>query len=343
MSNVTYWALASRHDAWCIKSMSTGMTIGGLLTTALAVVQNAGSAPRFSVEVFIVVAAVLQLGGLLSFIPIWRVSVQETKDSSSSDSSSGNQHSEVAAADEATPLLGAGNGEDKSKSLAAGGGGGGGEGNFIMGSEMINVASAEEKDIEQQQQQQPSPTLSSSPPPLTATQLDRWENVLLAVAFLVYGMTYVVPSLLPYLARYYKPESISDDIYRWMLVLQQAGDVLGRLSTMLPYTPSTVVLSTALSIVTYLFIVFVLGTIYRQSLPQWMPGYCGFVMPCLCLLYYFTRGYLTTSIYVWVKLHYSPDRAEKLSSNLGFCGQIGALTGTLAMFIAVSVLDVFGV
>lgn len=77
MSNVTYWAMASRHNVWCIKAMSTGMTFGGLVTTALAVIQNAGTNPRFRVEWFLVIAAVLQAGGLLSFIPILRRSVHE--------------------------------------------------------------------------------------------------------------------------------------------------------------------------------------------------------------------------------------------------------------------------
>jgi len=47
------------------------------LVAALAVIQNAGTDPRFRVEWFLVIAAVLQAGGLLSFIPILRRSVHE--------------------------------------------------------------------------------------------------------------------------------------------------------------------------------------------------------------------------------------------------------------------------
>lgn len=168
------------------------------------------------------------------------------------------------------------------------------------------------------------------------------SSVLVAVCFAVYGMTYTLPSMLPYLPRYFTPKHVSDTLYLWMLVLQSTGDVLGRLCTMLPYQPSLTVLVAAMSIIVFMFVVFTLGTIYRRSLPVWMPMYNGFVLPCCCLVYYFTRGYLVTSVYVWVKLNYDGRSAEKLSSNLGFAGQLGALLGTMIMFVVVTVLDLFG-
>ena len=39
IANVTYWALASRYDVHCIKAVSIGMTVGGLVTQAIAVGQ----------------------------------------------------------------------------------------------------------------------------------------------------------------------------------------------------------------------------------------------------------------------------------------------------------------
>jgi len=168
------------------------------------------------------------------------------------------------------------------------------------------------------------------------------SHALIAVCFAIYGMTYVLPSMLPYLPRYFTPKHVSDTIYLWMLVFQSSGDVLGRVCTMFPYQPSLTVLVAAMATVVFMFVVFTLGTIYRVSLPLWMPGYNGFVLPCCCLVYYFMRGYLITSIYVWVKLNYDAASAEKLSSNLGFAGQIGALIGTMIMFVVVSILDLFG-
>lgn len=67
MSNVTYWCLAVRYEgAHATKALSIGMTIGGLLSSLLAVAQNAGCNPRFSTDWFFLLVAVGQVLCLLA-------------------------------------------------------------------------------------------------------------------------------------------------------------------------------------------------------------------------------------------------------------------------------------
>ena len=73
IANVTYWALASRYDVHCIKAVSTGMTVGGLLTQAIAVGQDAGATPRFSVRWYFVAVAALQMVLVSVMLPISRM------------------------------------------------------------------------------------------------------------------------------------------------------------------------------------------------------------------------------------------------------------------------------
>ena len=49
--------------------------------------------------------------------------------------------------------------------------------------------------------------------------------------------------------------------------------------------------------------------------------------------YYFLRGFCVTSSYVWVKVHMPQKDAERLSSNLGMLGQVGALLGNVVMVV----------
>eukprot|EP01052_Picozoa_sp_SAG31_P030677 SAG31_NODE_3167_length_4584_cov_7.199110_4_plen_312_part_00 len=67
MSNVTYWCLAVRYEGThATKATSIGMTLGGLLSSLLAVAQNAGRNPRFSTESFLVLVATGQVVCLLA-------------------------------------------------------------------------------------------------------------------------------------------------------------------------------------------------------------------------------------------------------------------------------------
>jgi len=116
------------------------------------------------------------------------------------------------------------------------------------------------------------------------------------------------------------------------IVLQSVGDISGRIFTAF-YTPkhkSTLI--TLSMVVTFLFTVLVAGTVVDKSLSHMLPNEWGYSIPVVILFYYFLRGYTVTSIYVWVKVNMLQSDAERLSSNLGLCGQLGALLGNMAMF-----------
>jgi hypothetical protein len=124
-----------------------------------------------------------------------------------------------------------------------------------------------------------------------------------------------------------------DGIYRWALVCQQVGDVSGRISTAFG-TPTQ--LSTLIglgSAACSIFLLFCVMTAMSASVPIWLPGEYGYVIPALLLVYYFLRGFCVTSSYVWVKVNMSQRDAERLSSNLGMLGQLGALSGNVIMVI----------
>eukprot|EP00438_Fugacium_kawagutii_P032728 Skav229148 [mRNA] locus=scaffold1875:253429:260764:+ [translate_table: standard] len=73
MSSVTYWAHVAQRPASCVRAMSVGMTLGGLLATGFATLQLGGrkqGQPRFSAEIFFLLAAVMQAGQAAMFV--WR-------------------------------------------------------------------------------------------------------------------------------------------------------------------------------------------------------------------------------------------------------------------------------
>eukprot|EP00435_Cladocopium_sp_Y103_P069253 s621_g33.t1 len=73
MSSVTYWAAVAQRPASCVRAMSVGMTLGGLLATGFAALQLGGRKqgnPRFSPEIFFLLAAVMQAGQGAMFV--WR-------------------------------------------------------------------------------------------------------------------------------------------------------------------------------------------------------------------------------------------------------------------------------
>lgn len=129
--------------------------------------------------------------------------------------------------------------------------------------------------------------------------------------------------------------ALKDSVYLWMNVLQNVGDVGGRMSTGV-YTPNNFGSLVILCVVAVgLFFTFILATIWRSQIPIWLPGNAAYLLPFLCLVYYFVRGFLVTSTYVWVKRNFAKHEAEKLSSNLGFLGQLGALLSNGVMFVVV--------
>lgn len=381
LSNVTFWALTSHFETRCIKALSTGMTFGGLIATGLALAQNAGRNPRFSVMTFMLIAGAIQVLVVGAFVPIMRLrrSHQQQQHAAASAATSatlgtGDKGKAPGSASPARPKrYSIAKGATRNYILRDGDEQGEEEGRTAMGASsdeadprqpLLPPASKSPSKAQLQGGGDTGPArygsvndsgIDESPPssPYPYASLEReptaWDRVfsatnsLLYMSFLLYAMTYTIPSLMPFLADAYKAnESLDSSIYLWMLVLQNVGDVVGRLATALPWQPQLRHLSALFAICTAFFALFLLATLQRDHVLHALPGKSGYVLAVACLVYYFCRGYLITSMYVFAKTHMPPKQAEGLSANLGFLGQIGALVANIIMFVIVNICGLLG-
>eukprot|EP00928_Gymnodinium_smaydae_P037812 TRINITY_DN26200_c0_g1_i2.p1 TRINITY_DN26200_c0_g1~~TRINITY_DN26200_c0_g1_i2.p1 ORF type:complete len:419 (+),score=82.08 TRINITY_DN26200_c0_g1_i2:69-1259(+) len=166
LSSVTYWAAVADRPASCVRSMSVGTTLGGLLAMGFSALQLAGceqGKARFSPTTFFLVAATVQaLQGLAFLLRSRTVS----------------QHRPAS---------------------------------FATGQAASAACEARAQ---------------SPPPPMPSA-----AKFLIAGLFFVYAVTYTMPSLQPYMAGGYSSKTERQQLLLWMLILQNAGDVIGRLAT----------------------------------------------------------------------------------------------------------------
>ena len=111
-----------------------------------------------------------------------------------------------------------------------------------------------------------------------------------------------------------------------------------------------------------------------------LPGELGYIFPGLFLFYYYIRGFVVTLLYIRVKqdmvrrqcsavmsaatqstnpqalqgqnrdgevlteeqARSRQEKLEELSSNMGLCGQVGAMLANLVLFFLTNVIDVIG-
>ena len=214
------------------------------------------------------------------------------------------------------------------------------------------------------------------------------------LCFLIYGMTYALPSMMPFIllgydkpahdlippengthhgstvdlpyAELYEPRyfmmrdgsfshlsepvlsnttavpddsSMQSSIYKWAMVLQSVGDVLGRICTAV-YTPDQVDTLVTMSFTAFLlFGTLATAAAFHHDVPTLLPGDNGYAISVCVFFYYFLRGYTVTSMYVWVKTNLKQQDAERLSENLGLCGQIGALLANGVMLLLTTPLS----
>lgn len=383
MSNVTYWAFASRYPVYCTKAMSTGMTFGGLLGSAIILGQNAGCDPYFSTEYYFLAGVGIQLVMLVGTLPILNFQEQHSNTSkpepklNTRSRRRSNRRSRSASFDpELSPLL-----ERSNVS--------------------VNASTVDEKMVQK--------ITHATPAYVDANGL-----ILCILCFSVYGCTYALAPMMPYVLKGYespsfisgnttsmpnlqnevkyvsapqqtsapweKPVSLMpyserggirdpvwlfnssygtqemsnkkgsyltdsnhgcntstssshDLLYRWVIVSQQVGDISGRVSTAFGTPKELKSLLGLGGAAISLFTLFCIGTAYSNDVPRWLPGNYGYVIPVLLLFYYFLRGFCVTSSYVWVKMNMTQRDAEKLSSNLGMMGQLGALSGNILMVL----------
>lgn len=349
MSNVTYWAFATRYPTHCTKALSTGMTFGGLVLSCIILAQDAGAHPRFSATVYFLIAASLQIMMLVATLPFMFGKSKASLEGARK-------------APELEPLL-----EEDEDDLDSGM-----DTPLSYGTGSINAL--------------PSVSPTKQPPWINGTGL-LFCVLCFLIYGMTYALPSMMPFVLLgydkpahelnppqngthhgttadysygelYEPRYFmlmdggggagsqlsKPvlsnttvvpddSSMQSSIYKWAMVLQSVGDVLGRVCTAV-YTPDQVE-----TLVTMAFTAFLLfGTMttaaaFHHDVATLLPGDNGYAISVCAFFYYFLRGYTVTSMYVWVKINLKQEDAERLSENLGLCGQIGALLANGVMLL----------
>eukprot|EP00930_Biecheleria_cincta_P055174 TRINITY_DN41525_c0_g1_i1.p1 TRINITY_DN41525_c0_g1~~TRINITY_DN41525_c0_g1_i1.p1 ORF type:complete len:425 (-),score=50.02 TRINITY_DN41525_c0_g1_i1:332-1606(-) len=270
MSSVTYWAAAAQRPDNCVRAMSVGMTLGGLLASGFSALQLAGRQrgdARFTPFAYFLAAAAMQaLQGSVFLARVWNRPQTEAP-----AAEQGEEGREVGAAKASLPMI--------AKLLSAG-------------------------------------------------------------CFLVYAATYTMPTLQPFMAAGYSSETERQQLLLLMLILQNAGDVCGRLATVL-VTGSPLVVMVWFTLLTASFCVAIFTATEHDLIANWISYPTAVILlPAVCTVYYFSRGLLVTTFYLFAKRKLgSKDLVQRASVNMGFLGQMGALLANAVAFTVVSILS----
>eukprot|EP00913_Durusdinium_trenchii_P027889 g26149.t2 len=255
-----------RHATEDRARLGVGMTLGGLLATGFAATQLGGCEqgdPRFSPEIFFLLAAATQAGQGAMFV--WRSCSTFGQNGVAAPQTAGD---EQACASEKGPM-------------------------------------------------------------------PRVAKVLMAGCFVVYATTYTMPTLMPFMAGHFTNSTESQQLLLWMQVLQNAGDVLGRLATAL-VRENRLVLTIWMVLLVASFLVSVLTSV--QDVSKWFQyQFAILAMPLTCGLFYFSRGLLVTTFYLYARGIGPKEQVQEITENMGFCGQMGALIANFAAFVLVSI------
>jgi len=150
-----------------------------------------------------------------------------------------------------------------------------------------------------------------------------------ASTFALRGITYLMPTLMPYVAGAYPP--LRQQLLFWMLLGQQVGETAGRGMTPSPRAAAVVVAAAA-----FVFAFFVAGALSPPALAELLPSdLARALVPALGTFYFLAYGMLETALFRWIR-DLSNDRqvVEDLSAAVGFLGQLGSLTSTFTVFLA---------
>lgn len=293
MSNVTYWAVVADRPAACTRSMSVGMTLGGLLATGLSALQMAGRStkhPRFSPAAYFAIAAAVQTVQVVAFAGQVQLIVRRLPQ----------------AGPAAEPLAASSAGEAVEAAETP------------PGREVVLRPRNGKCEL----------------PPLA--------KLYFGSCFLIYGATYAMPTLQPFIAAAYGSATQRQQLLLAMLVFQNAGDVLGRALTCLMRGSAVALISWA-CVLTATFILAALASCCQHEMAKLIVyGTALLLAPALCGAYYFSRGLLVTSLYLKAREIGDSKVVTKVSSDMGFWGQMGALGANVVTFLLVSVFHRLG-
>lgn len=333
LSNVTYWALATRYPGThCTKAMGLGMTFSGAVSAWAAMAQNAGSNPHFSAKIFMLGVAAVQAMFMIAFVFILQRELPSgAEDCEAPAPVKPVQQPPPRKEEPLTPRFG------------------------MTGRSASRVGLGSSLNLNR------SDSLSLEAPPLESLEHPKskpvgvpvvGQQIILAVMFAVYALTYSLGSLGPYMVQHYSLTENSTstnctscdrgDLLRYINLASQTGDVAGSgLAAFIPWVPSFLALSIQTLIVlgiSGLFIAASLPAVSAQA-PSILPGYWAYMFPLAFFVYYVTRRYLVTVMYVRVKLDMERKDSENFSGNMGLAGQVGAMLANLGLFFVINVFQ----
>jgi len=158
--------------------------------------------------------------------------------------------------------------------------------------------------------------------------IQRSRAAFCSLNFLVRGVTYLMPTLMPYVAGAY-PE-LRMQLLFWMLLGQQLGETAGRA---LEPSPCGAAALGGLAVLD--FSAFVVVACCPPVLSSWLPqAYAQLLIPAACTFYFLSYGMIETAIFKWIRgLSKRSLEVEDLSAMTGSCGQMGSLASTLLVFL----------
>lgn len=360
LSNVTYWALAVRYEGThCTKAMSIGMTVGGLIVSWMATAaQKAGNSPRFPVSTFMLAVAGVQFVFLCSLCFVL-----------GRGAGSGSGQPQPAPSTLGAPS----HGEDKAGREGDGSttpvsvlrartasrvAFGASSGTLHISGSSSSSASAGAA-VQQRDTQLTSPLLLVPPDDAAADKMGKTatataplpppppnalgsgaQHVVLAVMFVVYALTYSLPSLGAVMVQAYSKQQ-RGALLSLMNSFQQAGDVLGRTATAVPWVPERCPLLVMILTLLLLSVGFIAAAATSHDVPKVLTGDWQYLLPSLYFVYFFLRGYVVTVLYIWVKTRMQRAEAEHFTGTMGNSGQAGAFFANILLFLLVQFGDFF--
>lgn len=325
MSNYTYWALMISYPPECTKALSIGTSLGGVFTTALAALQMAGreaNHPRFGVRAFFIMMAMLQ--GVW-----WSVAWQRLRGRTATKEAARSCSSAMD-----SPLLCACSESDRPSC------------NCVVRTRTIpvsRISSAVNGD-------RIGVVAACVSVPRTGWQETKgWQRlgqspavVLLYIcSLLLHAAAFTMPALMPYLAAAYDEQTTRQQILLWILTTQQFGDTFGRF--LIAFENLDLLANAATVYFVVVFVASLAAAIRPELLAAALSGaQACVVLPALTFGLYASYGVLHTQMFLSARTsarkdgEASDEMAERISSNIGFYGQLGSLLANLLAFLIVN-------
>eukprot|EP00927_Polykrikos_kofoidii_P014856 TRINITY_DN16567_c0_g1_i1.p1 TRINITY_DN16567_c0_g1~~TRINITY_DN16567_c0_g1_i1.p1 ORF type:complete len:437 (+),score=48.54 TRINITY_DN16567_c0_g1_i1:98-1408(+) len=159
-----------------------------------------------------------------------------------------------------------------------------------------------------------------------------------AGSFLIHAAAYCMPSLIPFAACAYSEDGQTKLLLLLMLFAQQVGGSVGRISA--PSKPEACIFlqGSCIVCVPAVLALFVFTACRPELFSEMLPfGPSLLVLTMLVFWYFFSYGLLQTLIFLRVRhLGESLDDVEKIASDMGIMGQMGALTANIVACILIN-------